>query len=222
MAGDTVLEVESLAGLEVGMDIVIDPDTPVMESNRIRAFGTIELSRPLLYSHQLGAKVVQSAFNTRVPDKGETDSDETGNGQQGQQANAIIAVASGAAATLAILSSALFAWSRCRRSLLKEKRKPEANIEEFVNSFAELGSWALGTGTWSQSLIRMEDGTDIETGAKCHSEVMEDGTDIRDWTEVPQDGEKSCSNAVQSRVLGTGSQDKPCEVDDVIISVCEI
>jgi len=27
---------------------------------------------------------------------------------------------------------------------------------------------------------------------------------------------------VQSRVLGTGSQDKPCEVDDVIISVCEI
>jgi len=191
MAGDAVLDVESLPGFEVGMDIVIDPDTPMMESNRIRAFGTIELSRPLLFSHQPGAKVVQSVFNTRVQDKEETDSDEIGNGQQ---ANAIIAVASGAAATLAVLSSALFAWSRCRRSMLKETRKPEGgNIEEFVNSLAELGSWALSTGTWSQSAIRMEEGTDIETGAKCHSEL-------------PQDG----------------SQDKPREVDDVIIDLCEI
>jgi len=129
-----VLGVESSVGFVVGMDIVINPDTPVMEFNTIsaiRAFGTIELAKPLLYSHETGAKVVQSARNTPPQSKAETD--EIGNGNE---ASAMIAVASGAA-TLAVLSLSMFviSWYRGHR---KQEAKPEANIDEFVSRLEEL------------------------------------------------------------------------------------
>jgi len=45
------------ANFQVGMDIVIGPGTPTMEFNKIRAFGTIELTTPLLNNHPKGTKV---------------------------------------------------------------------------------------------------------------------------------------------------------------------
>jgi len=150
-AGETVIDVSSSAGFKVGMDIVIDPDTPMMESNTIRAFGTIDLSKPLLYSHEAGAKVVQSANNTFPQSTGENDENGSGNAAQ-----AMIAVASGAA-TLAVLSLSLFAVRWYRRSLRKQKEaEAEDNIDEFVGKLEEIGR-SLGTGTWAQGTVRMND-----------------------------------------------------------------
>merc|ERR1711959_556258 len=89
--------------------------------------------------------------NTFLQSQGEND--ENGNGNAAQ---AMIAVASGAA-TLAVLSLSLFAVRWYRRSLRKQKEaEAEDNIDEFVGKLEEIGR-SLGTGTWAQGTVRMND-----------------------------------------------------------------
>lgn len=55
--GDTQIKTKSVAGFKLGMTIVIAPDTPRMEFNTVKAFGTIDLNSPLLFSHPAGTVV---------------------------------------------------------------------------------------------------------------------------------------------------------------------
>jgi hypothetical protein len=56
-AGSVKLPVSSIAGFQVGSEVVIDIDTPTEERNTIVGFGSILLETPLQFDHDAGATV---------------------------------------------------------------------------------------------------------------------------------------------------------------------
>lgn len=64
VAGDTVLQVSSTAGLGIGDTITINPGGANQETELISGFGSILLSTPLTFNHAAGEIVVRTSFVT--------------------------------------------------------------------------------------------------------------------------------------------------------------
>merc|ERR1712232_1148181 len=65
-AGSMSIDVSKEQEFTPGMEIVIAPDTPLAEFNKVRAVGTIDLETPTKNAHKAGTKVVQKTTETTI------------------------------------------------------------------------------------------------------------------------------------------------------------